>query len=127
MANNKAQPLARQFPWLKRIFVALFILALLISFGFIFLPDRRSTAVVGDFAPKDLAEIKRTLHRQIWKDTLPGNTFKSFKQFPGAIARNLRTRITSITMQPDGSVHAFATFETRNHRSGRMNSFLMTK
>ncbi|HTA31008.1 MAG TPA: hypothetical protein VK731_11015 [Candidatus Cybelea sp.] len=105
----------------KRIaFVALLIVIACAVFLF---PKGHAPQIVGSFTPKDLAEIKGALHRQIWQGTFPNLSWKSLKEFPGAVVRNAKMRVQSIVTMPNGTVHAFASYTTAKHTHGRMSSY----
>ena len=68
------------------------------------LRQRPHLQVFGSLPAEDLVQIKRVVHREIWRGTFPDHSWRTIKQLPGTIRSRTSKRILRVETSPYGTV-----------------------
>jgi hypothetical protein len=89
----------------KKVIPFVFLLLLTSVVVVCFIP-RSEPQVIGAVSPRDLAEIKRVIHREIWRGTLPDWSWNNIKYLPENIMDRLPEHVVRIEVGLGGSARA---------------------
>jgi hypothetical protein len=91
----------------KRKFILAGLMVVIVSAVVLvcFLSSNDHVRVIGELFPGDLADVKKAIHREIWRGTLPDYSWKSIKNFPRIVISNETSHVLSIELKSNITFH----------------------
>jgi hypothetical protein len=105
----------------KKLVFALLALLVLGTGAFLyFRSPEKPIRINGNLAPEELAAVKSIVQREMWRNTFPNWSFKTFRNLPGGIKTTLSLHIESIDiLSDDGWRHKMASVQMVSGKSSR--------
>lgn len=97
----------------KKIVVALVLFLAAVGVCWLLTSRRAPMVVVGNLSQKDVAEITRAVHHQMWRNTFTRFSWKMLKELPGNVLRNATCHISGVYGEGGSAVVLVANSKSR--------------